>query len=193
MTDIFNVFIEACDGTTLTGLLQYRSPDGYGFSEAPEFGLQLIMDAWDRRSQSGAGSVSAATEAEFKELFELYLGREVNVDEEGYLLEDGSTNLRVPRVKAEEFYKGRLHPYGGMGISNGIHFVQLAPQPAEFAQRTTEIIVSFEISEDDPAEDDEDKGPSARFTTEVSDPRYLEHLAKGTSFTTAFTGHLPFA
>lgn len=157
------------------------------------FGLQLIMDAWDRRGQSGAGPVSAATEAEFKELFELYLGREVNVDEEGYLLEDGSPNVRVPRVKAEDFYQGRLHPYGGMGISDGVHYIQLAPQPAEFARRAGEIIVSFEISEADSAEDDEDRGPSARFSTEVSDPRYLEHLTKGMSFTTAFTGHLPFA
>ncbi|MEV0398505.1 hypothetical protein [Actinoallomurus sp. NPDC050550] len=69
----------------------------------------------------------------------------------------------------------------------------LAPQPTEFARRTAEIIVSFEISEDDSDEDDEDWGASTYSSLEVSDPRYLEHLAQNAGFQTAFTGHLPFA
>ncbi|MFI7636888.1 hypothetical protein [Nonomuraea sp. NPDC049400] len=114
------------------------------------------------------------------------------VDEAGHLLEDGSTNVRLPRVKTEEFYKDRLHPYGGTGSSEGIRPIMLAPQTAEFVRRTAEIICSFEISEDDSNEYDEDEGTSADITIELSDPRYREHLTKGTSFHTAFTGHLPF-
>ncbi|MGA4881246.1 hypothetical protein ACPCB8_33345, partial [Streptomyces lydicamycinicus] len=113
MTYIFDVFTGARRGTTLTGSVQYRDPDNYGFSQGPVFGLQLIMDAWKEGGDFGAGPVSAATEAEFQELFELYLGPTVRVDEEGYLLEEGSTQVRIPRVKAKEFYQGQLDPHGG--------------------------------------------------------------------------------
>ncbi|MGP4087847.1 hypothetical protein [Streptomyces sp. KR55] len=192
MTYIFDVFTEPRRGNVLTGSVQYRDPDNYGFSQGPAFGLQLIMDAWKEGGDFGAGPVSAATEAEFKELFELFLGPKARVDEKGYLLEEGSTQVRIPRVKAEEFYQGQLHPYGGRGFSDGTHYIQLTPQPDEFARRTEEIIVSWEIREDDPTDLDEDEGTSASFTLEVSDPRYLEHFAKNTYFQTAFTGHLPF-
>ena len=137
MTYIFNVFTDARRGATLTGNVQYRDRDNYGFSQGPVFGLQLIMDALEEGF--GAGPVSAATEAEFKELFELDSGRKA----------------------------------------------------AEFARRTAEIIVSWEIREDSPADLDQMEGASASFTLEVSDPRYLEHLNKNTSFQTVFTGHLP--
>jgi hypothetical protein len=193
MTFVFDVFTDACHGTTLTGSVQYCDPGNDGFSQGPEFGLQLIMDAWYRRGESGAGPVSAATEKEFDEFFELYLGRKVYVDEKGYLLEDGSTNVRIPRVKAEEFYKDQLDPHGGRGMSEGVRYIKLAPRPTEFTRRTAEIIASFEITEDDSGEDDEDWGASAHFSLEVSDPRYLEHLTQSVSFRTAFTGHLPFA
>jgi hypothetical protein len=189
MTYIFDVFTGVRKGTTLTGSVQYRGPENYGFSRAPAFGLQLIMAAWKERGNFGIGPVSAATEAEFKELFELYLGRKVRVDKEGYLLEDGSSNVRLPRVKAEDFYKGRLA--GASGYSDGTHYIVLAPESAEFARRTAEIIVSFEISEDDLDESDEDEGASAYFAVEVSDPRYLEHFTKRMFFPTAFTGLLP--
>ncbi|MGY5124312.1 hypothetical protein [Streptomyces nigrescens] len=191
MTYIFDVFTGARRGSTLTGSVQYRDPDNYGFSQGPVFGLQLIMDAWKEGGDFGAGPVSAATEAEFKELFELYLGPTVRVDEEGYLLEEGSTQVRIPRVKAKEFYQGQLDPHGGRGFSDGTHYICLAPRSHEFARRAEEIIVSWEIREDDSTDLDEDEGTSADFTLEVSDPRYLEHFTKNTYFQTAFTGHLP--
>ncbi|WBB64122.1 hypothetical protein O7599_17080 [Streptomyces sp. WMMC500] len=193
MTMIFDVFTEAARGTTLSGTVQYRDPDNYGFSQGPAFGLQLIMAAWQEGGDFGAGPVSAQTEAEFEELFELYFGPKARVDEEGYLLEDGSTEVRIPRVKAEEVYKGRLDPYGGRGFSDGVHYLSLTPEPGAFARRTEEIIVSWEIEEDKDNMDgiDDEEGGSASFTLEVSDPRYLEHFTKNASFQTAFTGHLP--
>jgi hypothetical protein len=81
--------------------------------------------------------------------------------------------------------------YGGRGFSDGTHYICLAPRSDEFARRTAEIIVSWEIREDDSTDLDEDEGTSADFTLEVSDPRYLEHFTKNTYFQTAFTGHLP--
>ncbi|MGY5134897.1 hypothetical protein ACWGJW_21280 [Streptomyces nigrescens] len=191
MTYIFDVFTGARRGTTLTGSVQYRDPDNYGFSQGPVFGLQLIMDAWKEGGDFGAGPVSAATEAEFNELFELYLGPTVRVDEEGYLLEEGSTQVRIPRVKAKEFYQGQLDPHGGRGFSDGTHYICLAPRWGDFARRAEEIIVSWEIREENSTDLDEDEGTSADFTLEVSDPRYLEHFTKNTYFQTAFTGHLP--
>ncbi|MEO3766247.1 hypothetical protein [Streptomyces sp. B5E4] len=193
MTMIFDVFTEATRGTTLSGTVQYRDPDNYGFDQGPAFGLQLIMDAWSERGDFGAGSVSAETEAEFEELYELYFGPKARVDKDGYLLADGSTQVRIPRVKAEEFYKGRIDPYGGRGFSDGVHYIDLTPEPGAFARRTEEIIVSWTIEEDedDPADADEPEGTSAFFTLEVSDPRYLEHFKKNAFFQTAFTGHLP--
>lgn len=188
MTCIFSVFTDAADGTTLSGNVQYRDPDNYGFSQGPVFGLQLIMDAWEEGRDFGAGPVSAATESEFKELFEIYLGGEVRVDEEGYRLEGGSSNVCIPRVNVVERYSR----FGGRSYrSHGQHYVKLRPQPAEFARRTAEIIVSWEIREDDLTDLDEGEGTSASFTLEVSDPRYLEHFTKNTYFQTASTGHLP--
>lgn len=191
MTMIFDVFTEATRGTTLSGTVQYRDPDNYGFDQGPAFGLQLIMDAWSQGGDFGAGPVSAATQAEFEELFELYSGSKARINKKGYLLKDGSTEVRIPRVKAEEFYKGRLDPYGGRGFSDGVHYLSLIPEPGGFARRTEEIIVSWEIVEDDAGDLDGDRGTSASFTLEVSDPRYLEHFAKNAFFQTAFTGHLP--
>ncbi|MFF0725585.1 hypothetical protein [Streptomyces sp. NPDC004134] len=195
MTMIFDVFTEATRGTTLSGTVQYRDPDNYGFDQGPAFGLQLIMDAWGEGGDFGAGPVSAETEAEFKELFELYFGPKAWMDEDGYLLEDGSTEVRIPRVKAEEFYKDRIDPYGGRGSSDGVRYICLTPEPGAFARRTQEIIVSWKIEEDDEdpadADPDEREGTSAFFTLEVSDPRYLEHFAKNAFFQTTFTGHLP--
>jgi hypothetical protein len=191
MTYIFAVFTEPRRSNVLTGSVRYLDSDNYGFSQGPVFGLQLIMDAWREGGDFGAGPVSAATEAEFKELFELYLGAEARVDAEGYLLEEGSTQVRIPRVKAEEYYKDQLHPYGARGFSEGTHYLQLAPQPAEFGRRTAEIIVSWEIQEDDSTELEDGGGTSAYFTLEVSDPRYLDHFTKSAYFQTAFTGHLP--
>ncbi|WP_327129841.1 hypothetical protein [Streptomyces sp. NBC_01727] len=187
MTYIFSVFTDAADGTTLSGNVQYRDPDNYGFSQGPIFGLQLIMDAWEEGRHFSAGLVSAATESEFKELFDL-LGGEVRVDEDGYRLEDSSPNVCIPRVNVIE----RYNQFGGQSYrSHGQHYVKLRPQPAEFARRTAEIIVSWEIREDDLTNLDADEGTSASFTLKVSDPRYLEHLTKNTYFQTTSTGHLP--
>ncbi|QKW07852.1 hypothetical protein HUT18_17125 [Streptomyces sp. NA04227] len=181
MTYIFDVFTEPRDGSRLSGNVEYRDRDNYGFSQGPVFGLQLLMDAWREGGDFGAGAVSEATKAEFTELFEIFLGRQIRVDEEGYLLKEGSTEVRIPRVKAEDFHKGELGR--SRGYSDGVHYVTLVPRPEEFARRTAEIIVSWEIEEDDSG--------SADFTLEVSDPRYLEHFSKSAYFQTAFTGHLP--
>lgn len=193
MTMIFDVFTEATRGTTLSGTVQYRDPDNYGFNQGPAFGLQLIMEGWTERGDFGPASVSPAMEAEFKELYELYFGPKARVDKEGYLLQDGSTEVRIPRVKATEFYKGRLDPYGGRGFSDGVHYLDLRPEPGAFARRTEEIIVAWEIAEDDTYEMEEDGGTAASFTLEVSDQRYLEHFRKNAFFQTTFTGHLPEA
>ncbi|MEO3840213.1 MULTISPECIES: hypothetical protein [unclassified Streptomyces] len=100
-------------------------------------------------------------------------------------------------MKAEEFSKGRIDPYGGRGFSEGVPSICLTPEPGAFARRTEEITVSWKIEEDDEdpagADTDEPEGTSAFFTLEVSDPRYLEHFAKNAFFQTAFTGHLPGA
>ncbi|MFJ9034458.1 hypothetical protein ACIRQP_39650 [Streptomyces sp. NPDC102274] len=194
MTYVFDVFTEPRRGNVLTGSVTYRDPDNYGFSQGPVFGLQLIMSGWEELCDFGfarPGAVSAATEAEFKELFELDSGPWVRVDEEGYLLEESSTQVRIPRVKAEEFYQGQLHPERGRRFSNGTHYIQLTPQPDEFARRATEIIVSWNIREDDSTEVKDGEGSSADFTLEVSDPRYLEHFAQSEYFQTVFTGLLP--
>ncbi|MEV0201898.1 hypothetical protein [Nonomuraea sp. NPDC050691] len=75
MTFIYDVLTDPRRDTTLTGSLHYRDTDNYGFSHDPELGLQIIVDAWKHLSRYGAASVSAATEAEFKELYGLVLER----------------------------------------------------------------------------------------------------------------------
>ncbi|MFB7215385.1 hypothetical protein [Streptomyces sp. NPDC056255] len=60
--------------------------------------------------------------------------------------------MRIPRVKAQEFHKGQLRPYGSSGFTNDSHSIQLAPQPEKFASRTAQIIVSWKIREDDPTD-----------------------------------------
>ena len=71
MTVIFDVFTEPREGNTLRGVVTYRDSANYGFGQGPVFGLQLVMDAWERGGDFGAGPVSAETAAEFKDLFRL--------------------------------------------------------------------------------------------------------------------------
>ncbi|MGW4794623.1 hypothetical protein ACWEPC_19660 [Nonomuraea sp. NPDC004297] len=75
MTLIYDVHTDPRRNSTLTGSVHYRDTDNYGFTEGPEFGLQIIVDAWQEHSHYGAASVSAPTEAEFKELYQLVLKR----------------------------------------------------------------------------------------------------------------------
>ena len=193
MTSIFDVFTEPREGNTLRGSVTYRDTDNYGFGQGPVFGLQLVVDAWKIGGYYyGIGPVSAETEAEFKELFEFCLGRKVRVDPDGYLLEEGSTEVRQPPVTAQEFYGDKLDL--GLGVHNGVHFMMLEPESAEFERRTAEIIVSWQIKKDryDPGVDPNgfEYGTTGDFVLQVSDPRYLEHFEKSTNFETAFTGHL---
>lgn len=192
MTFIFEVFTEPREGNTLRGSVTYRDPANHGFGQGPVFGLQLVMDAWKMGGDFGAGPVSAETEVEFEELFELCLGGHVRVDADGYLLEENSSEVRLPRVTAEEFYGDKLD--GDGGTSNGVHYRTLKPEVAEFERRTAEIIVAWRIKKDDAELDDGtdefESGDSADFVLQVSHPRYLEHFEKSAYYQTAFTGHL---
>lgn len=172
MTMMFEVFLDARDGNRLAGSVFARNDGGIDRRHLPEFGLQLLMD-----SRRATGPLSPELEAEFDALLELFLGRKVRVDADGYLLEEG-----MPRVRASEFYQGNLS--GSSGYDGENRYVVLKPEPAEFSRRTADIIVSFELT------DDED-WPDADFELEVSDERYLAHLTTRTSFETAFTGCLP--
>ncbi|WP_460395550.1 hypothetical protein [Actinophytocola sediminis] len=181
MAHLFDIYTDACDSAVLTGTLQILNDYHTVFPRGPEFALQLIADAWWSAGESGAGPVSAATEAEFAELQEFCLGRKVHIDENGYLLAEDSTKLRMPSVKAEEFYRDELDPYyAGPGTDEKGKYILLATRPAEFTRRTSEIIVSYQLSNVE--------WPDAEFTIEVSDARYLEHLAGNVSFKTAFNG-----
>ncbi|MEV0703029.1 hypothetical protein AB0I53_34630 [Saccharopolyspora sp. NPDC050389] len=183
MTFIFDVHTGRAKGRKLAFTVEALNEEHTRFPRNPEFGLQIIMDAWYRSSDSGAGPVSAETEAEFKELFEIYFGRKVAVDNRGYLLDEDLKERREPPVKARDLYGDELNPTSGGFYENGIRYFQRAPKAAEFAQRTSEVVTSFELSGED--------WPYASFDLEVSDERYLEHMTKKTWFRTAFTGHLP--
>jgi hypothetical protein len=196
MTHIFDVCTDPRKGSTLTGMVRYRDPDNYGFSQGPVFGLQLIMDAWHEGGDFGAeaSALSAETAAEFEELFEMYLGRKIPIDAGGLLLEEDTLEPREPRVRVDDYYRGRLG--SSSGIENGNRYVMLKPESDRFLARTREIIASFEIVEDEDEEDldledDYREGSAADFTIVVSDPRYLAHFSEAATFQTAFTGHMP--
>ncbi|MFI6285360.1 hypothetical protein ACIBCM_11485 [Streptomyces sp. NPDC051018] len=188
MTYLLEVHFDRREGTTVTGTVQWRDSDTYGFSRDPLFGLQLIMDVWQQQGGFFAiAPLTPETEAEFKELWELYFGRKVRVDEDGYLLADGSTEVRRPRVRAEDVHRGRIG--AGSGSQNGVRYIELLPESTEFVRRTARIVTSFRVTPD-LDERIQGEGQRADVAIEVRDPRYLDHLAEGAYFQSAFTGHL---
>lgn len=176
---IFDVMMWAREGSRVEGLLSYRA-DGYGFYTGPEWGPQILMDAW----WQGAGDnskLSDETSAEFAELFEFFLGKKIWVDADGHLLDQDTKEPLPEKVKARERYRGELN--NSSGFSDGHHYLVLKPRSDDFRRRTREIIKSFVMEPQDHEQAD--------FTIEVYDPRYLAHLETNTYFETAFVGHLP--
>lgn len=178
MTDIFTVLTEPPQGNTFRWSVDSLAGDIERVNESPAFALQVLMEAWSE----GVGSdlVSTETAAEFKELFEIFMGPEVPVDPDGFLLaEDGS--VEEPRVSAKEVYGDRIT---GGGMTRGQHYVSLKGDASTFKRRTAAIITGHKVL---------DNGPeSAYFESTVVDARYLAHLASPAYFRTAFTGHLPY-
>jgi hypothetical protein len=180
MTFIFDVMTWGREGTKVDGQLTSRLGQGVAFPHSAEFGLQLLMDAWFLGF--GTMSMDKGTAKEFEECYELFLGKQVWTDDEGYLLDAATKEPVQPKVKAAEHYAGRLD--GSTGRSDGYDYLVLEPQGDEFMRRTVAIIEAFRI-ESGP------DGKKAHFTIEATDPKYVSHLDKHLYFQTAFTGRLP--
>ncbi|THV37635.1 hypothetical protein [Glycomyces buryatensis] len=179
MTYIFNVTMREREGTKVEGLLSYRG-EGYGFYSGPEWGPKLLMDAWSW----GVGDndkLPAKTIADFEALFALFMGEQIWVDDQGYLLDQDTKEPLSQRIQAADRHKDELG--SSSGFDNGYHYVMLKPRSDEFRRRTGEIIKSFTLSTDD------DK--QADFIIEVYDPRHLAHLDRNVDFKTTFSGLLP--
>jgi hypothetical protein len=180
MTDIFTVLTESPRGNSFCWSVDSLAGDIGRVNESPAFALQIIMDAWKEGTRSGSDLVSPETAAEFKELWEIFIGPEVPTDPDGFLLaEDGSVS--EPRISAREFYGDRIV---GEGMNRGRPFVSLKGDAAAFKRRVDVIITGHKVL---------DNGPEAAyFESTVVDARYLAHLANPVYFRTAFTGHLPY-
>ncbi|MFB4303223.1 hypothetical protein [Actinomadura sp. NTSP31] len=173
MTDILEVALNAREGRTLTGSVTALNAHHTKFSRRPEFGVQLIIDAWDR-PDAATGPLAPATEAEFRRLFELFMGRKVRVDADGFLVDE-------PGVKAEERHRRELS--GSFGSDEDGPFVSLKPDPDGFRRHTKGMVMAFELAKTG-------RG-SADFTLKVTSERYLAHLENPVTFRTTFTGLLP--
>lgn len=180
MTDIFTVLTEPPRGNSFCWSVDSLAGDIGRVNESPAFALQILMDAWWEGTRTGSDMVAPATAAEFKELFEVFLGPEVPTDPDGFLLaEDGS--VREPRILAKEFYGDRVV---GSSITRGQHAVSLKGDAKAFKRHTAAIITGHKVL---------DNGPeAASFESTVVDVRYLAHLASPVYLRTAFTGHLPY-
>ncbi|WP_147280107.1 hypothetical protein [Marinitenerispora sediminis] len=182
MTMMFDVFLHAGQGTRLVGGVISRNDGEIHRGHLPEFGLQLILDAW-RSAWVANAPLSPETEAEFAELWGLLLGRDVRVDSAGYLLRDDTLEVREPRARASDVYAGQV--VGG-GKDERSRYLSLKPDAGEFVRRTSGVIASFDLTDDE-------AWPDADFELEVTDGRYLAHLSANAWFETAFTGALPYA
>jgi hypothetical protein len=180
MTYIFEVMTWGREGTKVEGRLTNLMGYPVEFYEGPEFGLQLLMDAWFQGF--GASDIDKDTAREFEECFELFLGKNVWIDDEGYLLDETTKEPVRPKVKAAEHFAGRLD--STRGYWDGHHFLALKPRSDLFRERTAAIIESFRV-QGDPG------GQRAAFTIAATDLRYVAHMDKNDYFQTTFTGHLP--
>lgn len=180
MTFIYEVITWGREGNRVDGRLTSLVGRGTRFCEGPEFGLQLLMDAWFHGF--GASDIDAATAQEFEECFELFLGKRIWIDAEGTLL-DEDTRLPVePRVNALERFADQFDGGGW----DGHEYRTIKPRGDEFRRRTERVIASFAM---EPEGDDE----HASFAIEVTDLKYLAHMKEHHAFQTAFTGCLPKA
>ncbi|MEO3826248.1 hypothetical protein [Actinomadura sp. B10D3] len=226
MTSIFTVSVDSVEGSTFRGRVHVINPDVPYVSQETVFPLSLLVDAWWkldngywRNDDHEGGERNPFTEEqgkdiiagmrlkdEFPDLFELILGKEIRVTEDGYLFaEDGKTILE-PRRKAEDVYKlsGGSRP----GYSVFTH-----GDAEVFSQRAADIVTSYDISPyrnaphlgqaaalEDPEELDvwdglelgEDHSfteiPYVEIVVTVSDAGYLEHMAAGMRWDTTMTG-----
>ncbi|RRS00473.1 hypothetical protein [Glycomyces terrestris] len=180
MTYIFDVITWGRDGNTLDGRLTSLIGRDARFYRGPEFGLQLLMDAWFQGF--GAVDIDDGTAKEFEECFELFLGKRVWIDAKGNVLDEHTKEPVEPKVNAYKAYEGQLD--GSAGAWGKYTILTTKPRGEEFLKRTEAIIASFAI-------EPEGDGEHAEFTIQVTDPRYLAHMGKHASFETAFTGHVP--
>ncbi|HEX2145881.1 MAG TPA: hypothetical protein VHG10_15390 [Glycomyces sp.] len=180
MTFIYDVTTWAREGATVEGRLTDLTGDGVRFSRGPEFGLQLLMDAWF--NGCGAYAIDKSAAREFEECFELLLGKKVWIDPEGCLLDEATKEPVRPKVKAAEHFADRLDD--DKGCWDGYDYLVLKPNRQEFLNRTSAIIASFRIQGGG-------DGERAEFTLQATDPKYVSHLGESDHFQTAFTGRLP--
>lgn len=126
MTTIFAVSFDSVEGSTLRGRVHIVNPDVPYVPEETVFPLSLLVDAWwhldngywhDERDDERGGrcpftkeqgkDITAGMRLKdgFPKLFELILGKEIRVTEDGYLLADDGKTVLEPRRKAEDVYK----------------------------------------------------------------------------------------
>lgn len=187
MTMIFTVMSWPKSPTEIELLLTSRTGDQSEWYRGPEFGLQLLMDAWNefrRYVQPGQPWTDEATAAEFEQCHELFFGEKVWVDEHGYVVDEDTREPLQPKVKAGERYTGRLS--GGSGSRDGLAYVQLKPDIDGFLERTNAIVKRFDV---DPGDG---HGEDCGYTLEVTDPRYAAHMRENRYWETAYVGHLPY-
>ncbi|MDA2809866.1 hypothetical protein O4J56_04375 [Nocardiopsis sp. RSe5-2] len=228
MTTIFTVSVDSVEGSTLRGRVHVVNPDVPYVPREPAFALSLLVDAWwrldngywhDEEHEGGERCPFSEEEGkemttgmrlrdEFPNLFELILGKEIRVTEDGYLLAGDGETVLEPRRKAEDVYE--LSGGGRPGYSVFTH-----GDAEDFSQRAAAIVTAYEISPyrnaphlaeaavpEDPEELDVWEGlepeedhsfaeiPYVEITVTVSDPGYLEHMAAGMRWDTTMTGEV---
>lgn len=236
MTTIFTVSVDSVEGPTLRGRVHIVNPDVPYVPDETAFPLSLLADVWrsldegylrnrDREDgerypftvEQGKDIVAGMRlRNELENLFELILGREIRVTEDGYLLaEDGETVLE-PRRKAADVY--RLSAGSRPGYS-----VFTSGDAVEFEQRAADIVTSYDVSpyrnvpllsqvaalKEEPWDPKEPDGPAdlddydvwdlfgdhtlaelpyAEIVVTVSDAGYLDHMVAGMRWNTTMTG-----
>ncbi|MFW5418289.1 hypothetical protein J0910_16895 [Nocardiopsis sp. CNT-189] len=214
MTDQLKVSLDTREDRTLRGHVHIHNPDTAYFPTEPEFAAQILMDAWPRPrhvlEEHPSAQDPSTADAMIKRLWDAFLGENVRTDADRHVLDPRTLRPREPRITVDDAYKGRLHPFGGTGSDTRSHTVQLAPAPERFAELTREIVLSYRLGAgrnlpngadprdlsgeelDELLDGPPETLPSAEFTIEVSDARYLEPLEVPRLISTAFTGGLPF-
>ncbi|MFG2891349.1 hypothetical protein [Streptomyces sp. NPDC048248] len=240
MTTIFTVSVDSVEGSTLRGRVHIVNPDVPFVPEETVFPLSLLADAWWKldngylhneddengerypftEEQGKNITAGMRLKDEFSNLFELILGKEIRVTEEGYLLADDGKTVLEPRCKAEDVYMLS-------GGSRPGYSVFTSGNAEEFSQRAADIVTSYDINRyrnvpllsevaalkdpnapwdpqepDGPADLDDYEVwdlfgdhsiaelPYAEVVVTVSDAGYLEHMAAGMRWDTTMTGHV---
>lgn len=240
MTTIFTVSVDSVEGSTLHGRVHIVNPDVPYVPEEAVFPLSLLADAWWKldkghlrdegdedgerypfTEQQGKDIIAGMRlKDEFPNLFELILGKEIRVTEDGYLLADDGETVLEPRRKAEDVYKLSRGSRPGYSVFT-------SGDAEEFSRRAADIVTSYDIrpyrnvplrsevaalkgpnepwdpeQPDGPADlDDYDvwdlfgdhsiaELPYAEIVVTVSDVGYLEHMVSGMRWDTTMTGHV---